>query len=215
MTRFDIITIFPEIFTDVFSTSIIGRAKNKKLIQIQIHNLRDFTTDKHKTVDHTPYGGGPGMLFKIEPIYKALRKLTGNFKKDSKRKIILFDPRGKKLDQKYLVKNAEKIDHFILICPRYEGIDERVRKFVDEVISVGDYILSGAEIPAMLFVDGISRQIKGVLGKEDSLIDETFRTETYKKYPQYTLPREFQGMKVPKILLSGDHKKIQEWRRKK
>ncbi len=214
MTKFDIITIFPEMFTDVLSASIIGRAQKNSLIQVRIHNLRDFTSDKHRSVDDIPFGGGVGMLFKIEPIFKALYKLTNNFEKNPKRQIILFDPRGKKLDQSHITKSAKKNNHYILICPRYEGVDERVKKFVDETISVGDYILSGAEIPAMLFVDTISRQIPNVLGKAESLTKETFKTENYKKYPQYTFPREFQGIPIPRVLLSGDHKKISEWRKK-
>jgi len=215
MTKFEILTIFPEIFTEVFSTSILKRAQEKKLIQIRIHNLRDYTLDKHKTVDEKPFGGGPGMLMKVEPVYRALQKLTSNFKKDPKRKIILLDPRGKKLDQKFLVAEAKKIQQFILICPRYEGIDERILKFVDKSISIGDYVLSGAELPAMVFVDGITRLIPGVLGKTESLLDETFKEKNYKKYPQYTQPREFENMKVPEILLSGNHKKIVEWQKNK
>ncbi|MFH1749544.1 MAG: tRNA (guanosine(37)-N1)-methyltransferase TrmD [bacterium] len=212
--KFDIITIFPEIFPTILNSSILGRAQKNNLIEIQIHNLRDFTRDRHRTVDDVPFGGGVGMLFKIEPIFKALYKLTNNFQKNPKRRIILFDPRGEKLNQKYIIKSAKKYNHYILICPRYEGVDERIKKFVDDTVSVGDYILSGAEIPAMLFVDSISRQIPKVLGKAESLADETFKTRNYKKYPQYTLPREFQGMQVPKVLLSGDHKKIEEWRKK-
>lgn len=201
-------------FDEVLNSSILGRAQKNKLIKIQIHNLRDFTDDKHKTVDDKPFGGSVGMLMKVDVICKAIASLTNNFSKNPKRKIILFDPRGKKLEQSYLVKSAKKYNHFILICPRYEGVDERVLKFVDEQISIGDFITSGAELPAMIFVDALSRQIPGVLGKSESLADETFKKKGYKKYPQYTHPRNFRGQKVPEVLLSGDHKKILDWQEK-
>jgi len=214
MTRFDIITLFPEIFENALDQSILGRAIKNKKIKVNLVNLRDFARNKHKTVDDKPFGGGPGMLMKVDVIYKALEKLTINFKKDPKRRIILFDPRGKTLNQKLVQTHASKYNHFILICGRYEGVDERILKFVDEQLSIGDFITTGGELPALIFVDAVTRQIPGVLGKEESLADETFKEKGYKKYPQYTQPREFEGLKVPEILLSGDHKKIKNWREK-
>lgn len=212
--NFYIISLFPEAFS-YFNASILKRAQEKKLIKIEIINPRQFTTDKHKTVDDKPYGGGPGMVLKIEPIYKAIEFIGRKIKK-SKTRIILFSVRGKKFDQKIARKLAH-YDNLILICGHYEGVDERVAKYlVDEEISVGDYILSGGEIPAMIVVDAVSRQIPGVLGKEESL------EEIKGSYPVYTRPAVFEAkikgkkriLKVPKELLSGDHKKIKEWRKK-
>jgi tRNA (guanine37-N1)-methyltransferase len=212
MKTFDIITIFPEMFGPVITTSIIGRAVANDIVHINLHNLRDYTLDKHRTVDDTPYGGGPGMLFKVEPVYNALKSLTENFKASPKRRVILLDPRGKSLDQSLVELSARQFDHFILIAPRYEGVDERILRYVDDTISIGDYILSGGELPAMVYIDAVIRQIPGALGKNESLDDETFKREGYTKYPQYTVPREFMGDTVPEVLLSGDHKKIEGWK---
>ena len=220
--RFEIITIFPNIFKSYFSESIIKRAQKKGLVKIDIHNLRDYTSDKHKSVDDSPYGGGPGMILKIEPIYKAICSILRNPKSKilnpkqiqnsklpkSKTKIILFSPKGKKFDQK-MAKRFSKLDQLIMICGRYEGVDERVAKYIaDEEISVGDFILTGGEIPAMIVVDAVSRFIPGVLGKNESL------EEIKGSYPVYTRPEKFGKWQVPKILLSGNHKKIEEWRKK-
>jgi tRNA (guanine37-N1)-methyltransferase len=209
MIKFDIITIFPDIFTSYFSESIVKRAQQKKLVKINIHNLRNYTTDKHKTVDDKPFGGGPGMVMMIEPIFKAMSALKKKqATKNKKQKTILFSPKGKRLDQK-MVKRFSKLDQLILICGRYEGVDERVTKHIaDEEISIGDYILTGGEIPAMIFVDAITRLIPGVLGKKESL------EEIKGSYPVYTRPDTFNKWKVPRVLLSGDHKKIEEWRQK-
>jgi len=219
--KFDIITIFPEIFDSYFNESIIKRAQKKKLVNIKIHNLRDYTDDKHKSVDDKPYGGGPGMVMKVEPIFKAVNKLSrvaGSRFAGKKTKVILFSPKGKKFDQK-MAKRFSKLDRLIMICGRYEGVDERVAKYIaDEEISVGDYVLTGGEIPAMIIVDAITRLIPGVIALE-SLKEESF-TEKSKfqisnakyEYPQYTRPEKFQKWRVPKILLSGNHKKIEEWR---
>jgi len=212
--KFDIITIFPDIFKSYFSESIIKRAQKKGLVKIDIHNLRDYTNDKHKSVDDSPYGGGPGMVMMVGPIFKAIKKI----KKNKNNKVILFSPKGKKFDQK-MAKRFSKLDQLIMICGRYEGVDERVAKYIaDEEISVGDYVLTGGEIPAMILVDAVSRLIPGVIAIE-SLKEESFglRKSQYLancqyEYPQYTRPKEFQGWKVPKILLSGNHKKIEEWR---
>ena len=221
--KFEIITIFPDIFTSYFNESIISRARKKGLIKINIHNLRDYTVDKHKTVDDSPYGGGPGMVMMVEPIYKAIKALSKskfqnpNFKsnpksKNPKTKIILFSTRGKKFDQK-MAQKFSKLDKLIMICGRYEGVDERVAQYIaDEEISVGDYILTGGEIPAMIVIDAVSRFIPGVLGKHESL------EEIKGSYPVYTRPESIiinkKKRTVPKVLLSGNHKKIKEWRKK-
>jgi tRNA (guanine37-N1)-methyltransferase len=210
MVTFDIITIFPKIFDSYFNESIISRGQKKKLIKINVHDLRKWTSDKRKTVDDKPYGGGPGMIFKVEPIWKALRALKTK-KGQAKTKIILTDPAGKKFDQRMAEKLA-KMKRVVILCGRYEGFDARVGDLVDEKISVGDYILTGGEIPAMAIVDVISRLVPGVVGKEESLREETFSRKDFVEYPQYTRPFEFRGWRVPKILLSGDHQKIKAWR---
>ena len=202
--KFDIITIFPNAFDSYFNESIVKRAQNKKLIKINIHNLRNYTTDKHKTVDDKPYGGGPGMVMMVEPIYKAVKKIKGK----SKAKVILFSAKGKKFDQK-IAQKFSKLDRLIMICGHYEGVDERVGKYIaDEEISIGDYVLTGGEIPAMVVTDAVARLIPGVLGKKESL------EEIKGSYPVYTRPEIFNKLKVPKVLLSGNHKKIEELRKK-
>jgi len=208
--KFNIITIFPEIFDSYFNESIIKRAQDKKKIKINIHNLRDYTKDKHKSVDDKPYGGGPGMVMMVEPIYKAIKKI-----KKGKAKVILFSPKGKTFDQK-MANRYSKLDNLIMVCGRYEGVDERVKKFVDEEVSIGDYVLTGGEIPAMIVVDAVTRLIPGVIAIE-SLKEESFSLEKELKhakyeYPQYTRPENFNNLKVPKVLLSGNHKKIKQWR---
>jgi tRNA (guanine37-N1)-methyltransferase len=233
--QFDIITIFPKMFDSCFNESILARAQKNKLIKINVHDLRKYTTDKHKTVDDTPYGGGVGMVFKIEPIYKILVKIVGKnklkcFRKgiknqelriknktNSKTKIILLSAKGKKFDQE-MAKRFSKLDKLILICGRYEGVDERVLEYLaDEEISIGEYILTGGEIPSMVIIDSVSRLVKGVVGKKESILDESFSKKGYLEHPHYTKPEIFLPNKktrwrVPKILLSGDHKKIEEWR---
>jgi len=221
MLQFDIITIFPEIFDSYFKEGMLKRAQKNRLIKIKIHNLRDFTNDAHKTVDDRPYGGGPGMIFKVEAIFKAVKSIVGKNKKIKKkeRKIILLSAKGKKFDQR-LARRKSKLKQIILICGRYEGVDERVAKYIaDEEISVGDYVLTGGEIPAMVIVDAVSRLIPGVI-KEESLKEESFGFKIQGEYPQYTRPEVFKPSKsikswrVPKILLSGHHKKIKHWQKK-
>lgn len=205
---FNIITIFPNIFDSYFNESILKRAQKKKLIKIAVHNLRDFTEDKHKKVDDSPYGGGPGMVIKIEPIYRAVEAVKRKAKSAKLKRVILFSTRGKKLDSK-VAQRLSKYDQLILICGRYEGVDERVAEHIaDEEISIGDYVLAGGELPAMILVETVSRQIPGVLGKYESL------EEVKGSYPVYTKPEAFKGWKVPKVLLGGNHKKIEEWRKK-
>jgi len=220
MLQFDILTIFPEMFPGYLNESIIGRAQKKKLVKINQHNFRDYATDKHKTVDDSPYGGGQGMVLKVEPIYRCLQKITRAKKK--KRKIILLTPQGKTFDQP-MARRLAKLDQLVLICGRYEGFDERVRSLVDEQVSVGDYVLTGGELPAMTIVDAVTRLVPGVVGEEASLVEETFAKKGYIEYPQYTRPEKFKCkirqqkaeiLKTPEILLSGDHRKIKEWRGK-
>ncbi|MDO8466874.1 MAG: tRNA (guanosine(37)-N1)-methyltransferase TrmD [bacterium] len=220
--KFHILTIFPKIFDSYISESIIKRAQEKGLIKIQAHNIRDYATDKHNKVDDKVYGGGPGMVMKVEPIYKAVSSIKyqvlsmGKRGKKPKVRTILFSTRGKKFDNT-IAKRLSKYDQLILICGRYEGVDERVAKYVaDEEISIGDYVLSGGELPALVLLDAVSRQIQGVLGKMESL------EEIKGSYEVYTRPEEFKAVvgrkskiwRVPKVLVSGHHKKIDQERGK-
>lgn len=208
--QFDILAIFPDIFNSYFNESILKRAQKKKLISVKIHNLRDYTSDKHKTVDDRPYGGGPGMVMKVEPLYKCLKSI----KRKRKSKVILLSPKGKQFSQQTANAYA-KLDQLIFICGRYEGVDERIKKYVDLELSTGPYVLTGGELPAMSVIDAITRLLPGVLGDADSPVDETFsKNPAYKEYPHYTRPEVFKGQKVPKILLSGDHAAISVWRSK-
>jgi len=208
--NFDVLTIFPEIINEYSEKSILGRAQKAGLIKISAHNFRDCTTDKQHHVDDNSYGGGPGMVLQVQPIFDCLKKIKAE-KKTKGRKIIIMDPAGKKFDQKMAQKFA-KLDRLVLIAGRYEGFDARIYKLADERISAGDYVLAGGELPALAIVEAVSRLIPGVLGNEDSLKEETLFDK--KEYPQYTRPENFNGWKVPKVLLSGDHKKIAEWRKK-
>jgi tRNA (guanine37-N1)-methyltransferase len=228
--RFDIITIFPNIFNSYFNESIIGRAKKNGLIQIEAHDLRDWTDDNHKSVDDRPFGGGPGMVMMVEPIYKAVKKIKDDYflsdpaaageSKDNtlrqaqgiKQRVILFSAKGRQFMQADARRLAE-YDQLILICGRYEGVDERVAEHIaDEELSVGNFVLTGGEIPAMILVDAVSRLFPGVLGKEESLEEESFGEEGFVEYPQYTRPEDFEGWKVPEVLVSGNHKLIKEWK---
>ena len=206
--RIDIITIFPRMFSPVLDESIIRRAKLKGKVKIYIHDLRDYTLDKHRKVDDRPFGGGSGMVMNAQPIFAAVERL----KRKAKAKIILLCPQGEKLTQK-IAKRLAGHKHLILICGHYEGVDERVREhLVDEEISIGDYVLTGGELPAMVLVDSIVRLLPGVLGDKNSLNFESFEGNLL-EYPQYTRPANYLGMKVPDVLVCGDHKKIELWRR--
>lgn len=207
--RIDILTIFPEMFSAVLDESIIKRAKAKKKADIRVHDLRDFTKDKYKKADDRPFGGGPGMVLMAQPIFDAVKKIRGR----RKAHVILTCAGGRTLTQKKAVQLAAH-KNLIIICGHYEGVDERVRQaLVDESISIGDYVLTGGELPAMVIVDAVVRLIPGVLGKEESLQDESFENNLL-EYPQYTRPADFEGMKVPEVLLSGNHARIEAWRRK-
>jgi len=241
--KIDILTLFPNMFKGPFDESIVKRAIEKKKVEIKIHNLRKWTKDKYKTVDDRPFGGGVGMIFKVEPIYRALKNLrkkskisniqtSKQIKKLKTKKnsstinhqssVILLSPQGKPFKQK-TAKRLSKIDHLILICGHYEGFDERIKKhLIDEEISIGDYVLTGGEIPAMALADSITRLIPDVLKKPEAVENESFSNGQWSmvngqmlEFPQYTRPANFKGWKVPEILLSGNHKKIKEWRKKK
>ena len=207
MLRFDIITIFPKMFSPLLNESIIKRAQGKRKVCIYTHDLRDFTLDKHRKVDDRPFGGGPGMVMMAQPIFDAVKKI----KRRRKAKVILTCPSGRKFDPK-MAKKFSQLKNIVIICGHYEGVDERVRQgCVDESISIGDYVLTGGEIAAMILVDAITRLVPGVLGKQESLVAESFEGSLL-EYPQYTRPANFRGMKVPEVLLSGDHKKVEKWR---
>ncbi|GAW32228.1 tRNA (guanine(37)-N(1))-methyltransferase [Carboxydocella sp. JDF658] len=209
--KFDILTLFPDMFWGPFAHSIIKRALEKGLLEINTINIRDFTTDKHRIVDDYPYGGGAGMVMKPEPIFRAVDFIA---ERDGRgpENIILLSPQGRKFSQNIARELALK-EHLVFICGHYEGIDERVREgLVTDQISIGDFILTGGELAAMVIVDAVARLIPGVLGEEMSAADETF-SQGLLEYPQYTRPREYRGLKVPDILLSGDHGKIARWRR--
>lgn len=212
MMRIDIISVFPKMFEPVLNSSILKRAQAKKKVRILIHDLRDYAVDKHRSVDDRPFGGGPGMVMKPEPLFRAVKGISSKAI-GYKPWVILMCPQGKTLTQK-MAKKLSRRKHLILICGHYEGVDERVRQYlVDEEISIGDYVLTGGELPAMVLVDAVARLLPGVLGDKNSLNFESFEGNLL-EYPQYTRPQDYQGMKVPAILLSGDHKKISLWREK-
>ena len=206
--RFDVLTLFPEMF-DAVKTSIVGRAMNNNLIELNLINFREFSTDKQKHVDDCPYGGGAGMVIKPEPVYDAYQSIVKDL--DYKPKVIYMSPQGKVLTQQ-IARDLSKENHLILLCGHYEGIDQRVLdEIVDEEISIGDYVLTGGELPAMVLIDSVSRNVEGVI-KAESVEDESF-SEGYLEYPQYTRPEEFMGRRVPDVLLSGHHANIEKWRR--
>jgi len=216
MIKIDVITIFPDIFDDITGFGVIKEAFKKNLCQLNIYNLRDFSNYKHGRIDARPYGGGTGMILMPEPLYGAITfiKRKNKIRSKGKQKTILLTPRGKKLDQAGL-KYLASLENIILICGRYEGVDQRVvESLVDLELSIGDYVLTGGEIPAMVIIDGAIRLLPGVVGKEESLKTESFENNLL-DHPQYTRPEVFKGMSVPDILLSGDHKKIRKWRKEK
>lgn len=203
--KIDILTLFPNMFEGVFSSSIIKRAIENKLVDIKIYNFRDYTNDPHNKVDDTPYGGGAGMVLMPQPIYDCVESL-----KDDDSFVILLTPSGVPYKQK-IAYDLSKKKHLIIICGHYEGFDERIRKLADLEISIGDYVLTGGEIPAMVLTDSITRLIPGVIN-EQSHIEDSFNENYLLDYPTYTKPRNFRGMEVPEVLISGDHKKIDEYR---
>ena len=206
--KITILTLFPEIFRDILNYSILKRAQQKRLVEFALVNIRDFAQDKHKSVDDHPYGGGVGMIMRVDIIAKAILSVKSSF--HGKEKIVLLDPRGKLFNQSR-ARIFSKLDHLVLICGHYEGVDERVLSLVDEVISLGDFVLTGGEIPSLAIIEATARLIPGVLTKKEATIDESF-TKSLLSYPQYTRPRDYKNLKVPSILLSGNHKKILSWR---
>jgi tRNA (guanine37-N1)-methyltransferase len=208
--KFDIVTIFPKVIEEYINIGILRIAQEKNLVEIRVHDLRKWTDNKHKTVDDTPYGGGPGMVMKVEPVFKAIQEL-----KQENTKVLITTPVGEKLTQSKLQEfSKSEIDsHYIILCGRYEDIDYRVyENLVDYEFSIGDYILTGGELPALVLVDGIVRLLPDVLGNENSLDDESFNSNSL-DFPQYTKPEVFNNWKVPEVLLSGNHKEIDKWRK--
>jgi tRNA (guanine37-N1)-methyltransferase len=208
--KIDVLTLFPAMFAGPLDESIIKRAREDKLLDLKIHNLRDWTHDRHKTVDDRPFGGGPGMLLKVEPLFEAIESLQRE-----KTKVILLSPSGRKFDQSIARELAQQED-LLLVCGSYEGFDERVREaLADDELSIGDYVLTNGALPAMVVIDTVARLLPGVLGDDESSHDESFSHPAFAglEYPQYTRPAEFRGMKVPEVLLSGNHAEIEKWRR--
>lgn len=232
--KFHILTIFPEILDSYISKGMLRIAQEKKIIKIKTHDIRKWSTNPQKNVDDKPYGGGPGQVLMVEPVAKAVKDVKKKKCKDEKkRKVILLSAKGKRWNQQ-MAKRYAKLDEVIFICPRYEGHDERIKKFVDEEVSIGEFVLTGGELGAAVIIDSVSRLLPGVLGKKESLTEESHSTPGYLEYPQYTRPEIFtykqsatsksstnqpinkstKQLKVPNVLLSGDHKKIKEWREK-
>jgi len=213
----DILTLFPKMFENVLNESMLKIAQKKNKVKIKVHNLRRWAAGRHRACDDKPYGGGSGMVMMLGPIYKALAELLGEKKLKSKKnvkkiaRVIILTPKGKPFNQK-AAKKLSKAERIILICGHYEGIDERVRGLITDEVSIGDYVLTGGEIPAMAVLDAVIRLIPGVLGSSLSLFCESF-DDNMLEYPQYTRPREFEGMKVPEVLLGGDHRAIIKWRK--
>ena len=204
--KIDVLTLFPEMFAGPLDVSIIQRARTAGLLDLRIHNLRDYAHDRHKTVDDKPFGGGPGMVLKPEPLFEAVENLARD-----KAHVVLLTPAGQVFDQA-MAESLVKQEHLLFICGSYEGVDERVREaLVDEEMSIGDYVLTNGGLPAMVIIDAVTRLLPGVLGDDESARDESF-SHGLLEYPQYTRPAEFRGMKVPEILLSGHHAEIEKWR---
>ena len=206
----DVLTLFPDILTAYLNESILKRARENKLLDVRLVNIRDFTSDVHRTVDDYPFGGGAGMVFKPEPIFRAMDHLNED---GESRKVILLSPQGSTFNQKKAESFSRETRRLTFICGRYEGIDERVKNLVDEEVSIGDYVMTGGELAALVIIDAVTRLIPGAVGDEQSVVDESFSSGLL-EYPQYTRPREFRGMNVPDVLLSGNHEEIRQWRRK-
>ena len=208
MIRFDVVTIFPGMFSSVFEHGVVGRGVERQLVELHTHDLRDYTHDKHRQVDDVPFGGGPGMVIKPEPVFEAVESVMLN----NPGPVVLLEPWGERLDQRIAGQLARE-PGLIIVCGRYEGIDDRVRAgLAAREISVGDYVLSGGEIPAMVIIDAVARLVPGVVGDPGSLAQDSF-SDDLTGWPQFTRPAEFRGMTVPDVLLSGDHARIRQWRR--
>ena len=212
--QFDVLTIFPGMFEGPLTESILKKGQEKGLIEVRLHDLRSFAHDRHRQVDDTPYGGGGGMVLMPGPIFEGVEAVQATHAA-ARSRVILLSPQGRPFDQERARQLARDFDRLILICGRYEGVDERVREFLaDEEISIGDYVLTGGELPAMVLIDAVSRQVPGVLGSERSAEEDSF-TAGHLEHPQYTKPSVFRGKAVPEILLSGNHAEIDKWRRAK
>lgn len=212
--RIDVLTIFPKMFESPFSESMVKRAVETKKVEIVIHDLRDWTEDKHRSVDSRPYGGGAGMVMRVDVIDRALKSIATSNKLQVTRKVLL-SAKGKKYTQK-IAQDYVKLDHLILIAGHYEGVDERVAEnLVDEEVRIGDYVLTGGELPAMVVIDSVVRLLPGVLGNEESSVYESHSEEGYLEYPHYTRPEDYKGWKVPEVLLSGNHAEIEKWKKEK
>ena len=205
-----ILTLFPEVFSPLVNASIFGRARETGVLQVDVINIRDFATGRHRVVDDTPFGGGAGMVLKVEPIAEAVEHIRRH---DPQVRVVLLTPQGEVLNQT-MARRLSSSPHVALVCGKYEGIDERVRSVVDEEVSIGDYILSGGEPAAWAVMDAVSRLLPGVLGRSESVVEESFSEHGLLEYPQYTRPREFRGQAVPEVLCSGDHASIARWRRR-
>jgi len=212
MLRIDVITIFPELFESFRTTGVLGGARERGLLELEAHDLRRFTRDRHRTVDDIPYGGGPGMVMKPEPLVEAIEALAGAKGPERKARVVLLTPQGTTFTGPH-AKELAREEQLVLVCGRYEGVDQRVIDLaVDEEISIGDYVLSGGEVPAMVVIEALSRFVPGVLGNPDSTASESFESDRLEG-PHYTRPVEFRGLSVPEVLRSGDHGKIARWRR--
>lgn len=208
--RFDILTLFPESLREYLTVSLLGKAADQGLLQFHLHQLRDWATDKHRTVDDSTFGGGEGMVLKPEPLARAIEEIRKDYQKG---RVIYLSPQGRRLTQE-VVRELSEYEELLLICGRYEGVDERILEgWVDEQISLGDFILCGGELPALSLVEAVARLTPGVVGKEGSLVEESF-SDGLLEYPHYTRPREFEGREVPDVLLEGNHGKIEQWRRR-
>jgi tRNA (guanine37-N1)-methyltransferase len=204
--KIDVLTLFPAMFAGPLDESIVQRARKSGAVELTVRNLRDYTHDRHKTVDDRPFGGGPGMLLKPEPVFEAVEALAGE-----KTRVTLLSPAGRKFDQA-IARELAQVEHLLLICGSYEGFDERIREqLADDELSIGDYVLTNGALPAMVVIDAVTRLLPGVLGDDESSRDESF-SEALLEYPHYTRPAEFRGMKVPEVLLSGNHAEIAKWR---
>jgi tRNA (guanine37-N1)-methyltransferase len=217
--KIDVLTIFPEFFREVFDFGIIRRARIAKIVEINIHDIRSFTTDKHRMTDDRPFGGGDGMVMKCEPIFNAIEKIVGTAERENYpagTRVVLLSPQGKVFKQSAAKKFADEAKHVILICGRYEGVDERVNDaLVTDEVSIGDYVLSGGEPAAVVLADAIVRLLPNALGSETSAVNDSFTNENLLDCPHYTRPPDFRGMKVPEVLLNGNHAEIERWRKEK
>jgi tRNA (guanine37-N1)-methyltransferase len=214
MLEIDVISLFPQLFDDFLRESFVGIARERERARITLHDLRDWTTDRHRTVDDSPYGGGPGMLMKPEPLVAAIEELAGAKGEKRRARVVLLSPQGRRLDQAWLQESSRE-DHLVIVCGRYEGVDQRaIDLAVDEEISLGDFVLCGGEVPAMALIEGMVRLLPGVLGNPESVRSESFGGDLLEG-PQYTRPAEFRGQAVPEVLLSGDHAMIARWREEK